>query len=112
MDEVISLDSYPKETVYFICQIHKYTVFIILTPPSLQGYELREEKSVRLMDRLPNVIIKYICSFMVVHISNKHLMLPMQYWFNRNPALALPVVAMSYSHRTVNINMKTLRLLV
>jgi hypothetical protein len=59
------LEFWPKEDLYFLCKLNNYTLCVMYKIPSLQGYELREEKSVRLMDRLPNVIIKYICSFMV-----------------------------------------------
>ena len=39
-------------------------------------------------------------------MNNDLMYVPLQFWFNRNPALALPMVALQYHQININFNFK------
>ena len=47
-------------------------------------------------DALQNIFAKHHPLFSI--LQNKNLFVPLQFWFNRNPNLILPPIALQYNH--------------
>lgn len=45
-----------------------------------------------------------LCRTHIVHVSEPTLNVPLQFWFNRNPNLAIPLVSIPFASRSIDLN--------